>query len=63
MTIKKQMAEALIEIRRLYLRANKRDKHTCWQMYRVAVKALEEVDATAAADVPPDAASIKARWS
>lgn len=58
-----RLNEALVEIRRLYLRSNKRDKHTCWQMYRVAVKALLEVEVAPDAEAPPDAASVKARWS
>lgn len=45
---------ALVEIRRLYLRSNKRDKHTCLQMYRVAEKALKEIEQ--AADAEPDKA-------
>lgn len=57
-----RLNEALIEIRRLYLRSNKRDKHTCWQMYRVAVKALEEVEAAPGLDAPADASSVQARW-
>lgn len=35
---------ALIEIQRLYLRSNKRDSNTCYQMYLAAKKALEEIE-------------------
>ncbi len=38
---------ALVEIRRLYLRSNKRDKHTCYQMFLVAEKALREIEQAA----------------
>lgn len=34
----------LEEIRRLYLRSNKRDRHTCYQMYLAADKVLGEIE-------------------
>lgn len=57
---------ALIEIRRLYLRSNKRNKNTCYQMYLVAKEALAEMGAPAAeedraANEGRDA-SRRARW-
>ncbi len=33
----------LIEIQRLYLRSNKKDRNTCYQMYLTASKAIEEL--------------------
>ncbi len=38
------LKSALREIRRLYLRSNKRDRHTCYQMYLAADKALDEME-------------------
>ncbi len=35
---------ALNEIRRLYMRSNKRDKYTCYKMYLMAGKTLEEIE-------------------
>ena len=35
--------KSLIEIQRLYLRSNKKDKNTCYQMYLTASKAIEEL--------------------
>ncbi len=35
---------SLIEIQRLYLRSNRKDWNTCYQMYLTASKAVEEID-------------------
>ncbi len=38
------LKSTLEEIRRLYLRSNKRDRNTCYRMYLAAGKALDEME-------------------
>lgn len=57
-----ELKRALNEIVRLYLRSNKRDRNTCYQMFLVAKKTLEEIEPADPLPDEADAASIKARW-